>query len=66
MTIFEQFKQSCNIKKSLSLYGKEAKCWEARQKAYKQLISLIGMANMLSLSTKNLSNLFWIKQRAIS
>jgi len=42
MTILEQFKQSCNTKKSLSLYSEEAKCWEARQAAYKQLISFIG------------------------
>lgn len=44
MRILEQFRYDCHIKKSQSLYGNEAKCWEARQRAYKSLISILGEA----------------------
>jgi len=47
MKILQQFKQDCHIKKGHSLYGNEAKCWEARQRAYKSLIDTIGDAAVL-------------------
>jgi len=40
-TILAQFKQDCYLKKSRSIAG-DAKCWQARQRAYKFLLEATG------------------------